>query len=161
MLSGLGQDGLGRFPPVIEEALAVLDGSVGVVVGDMHSLRSLVVTGLHALHDDLALRLRAHGVAFFACGWQAQPQRFLVIVDSLYPTRRTGREPTALLRRTLRDAAASQRAAGAEAARAAAGIYGTPKPDERRPAAWVVVVTARSWERCARWVRRWRKPVSA
>ncbi|MGW7439743.1 STAS domain-containing protein [Streptomyces sp. NPDC054849] len=113
---------------VLEEALTMLDGNVVVVVCDMTRLRFLDVTGLHALHD-LASRLHERGLAFFAFGWQAQPQRLLDIIDTLYPSREAGPAPTALLRRSLRDAAASQRAAGAEAGRANAMVYGTPRPD--------------------------------
>ncbi|MFB6477419.1 STAS domain-containing protein [Streptomyces virginiae] len=112
--------------PVLEKAVTALDEDIVVVVCDMHRLRFLDVTGLHALVD-LALRLDARGVALFAFGWQAQPQRLLDIVDSLYPERNSSLEPTALLRRTLRDAAAAQRAAGAEAARATAVVYGSPR----------------------------------
>ncbi|MGW7329788.1 STAS domain-containing protein [Streptomyces sp. NPDC054840] len=112
--------------PVLEEALTVLDESVVVVVCDMTRLRFLDVTGMHALHH-LALRFHDRGLAFFAFGWQAQPQRLLDIIDSLYPSPEAGSEPTAVLRRCLRDAAASQRAAGTEAARANAVVYGTPQ----------------------------------
>ncbi|MFF8261429.1 STAS domain-containing protein [Streptomyces virginiae] len=115
--------------PVLDEALTVLDENVVIVVCDMTRLRFLDVTGMHALHD-LAVRLHERGLAFFAFGWQAQPQRLLNIIDSLYPSPTAGSEPTALLRRSLRDAAASQRAAGAAAARANAVVHGTPQSSQ-------------------------------
>ncbi|KJY25802.1 hypothetical protein VR46_40885 [Streptomyces sp. NRRL S-444] len=71
-----------------------------MVVCDMYRLRSLDVAGLHAL-DDVAGHLHARGVAFVSVEWQPQPQRLLDIIDALYPTRKAGFEPPALLRRAL------------------------------------------------------------
>ncbi|MFJ3966498.1 STAS domain-containing protein [Streptomyces sp. NPDC090036] len=113
--------------PVLQDAQAVLDENVAVVVCDMHHLSFIDVTGLNALFG-LVSRFRAQGIAFFAVGWQGQPRRLLDLVDALVPRQEADPEPTALLRRSLRDAAGSQRAAGARAARAEALAYETPKP---------------------------------
>ncbi|MGW7435331.1 STAS domain-containing protein [Streptomyces sp. NPDC054849] len=111
----------------LQDVRAALDENVIVVVFDMSRLTFLDVTGLHALLDldlDLDRNLRGPGVTFFAYGWQAQPLRLLDLIDTVVPVRKSGPQPTAPLRRALRDAAESQRAAGAEAARRADDAVG-------------------------------------
>ncbi|MGR4879460.1 STAS domain-containing protein [Streptomyces sp. LARHCF249] len=98
---------------------AAFDDGVVVLVCDMRNLMFMDVAGLHRLID-LARRADRRGIACFAYNWQRQPRRLLVLVDNL-PDRpgEPRSEPTRLLRRTLRDAAASHRVTGAAAVHAA------------------------------------------
>lgn len=104
----------------LHDVKAAPDESVVVLVCDMARLTFCDATGLHALLD-LARRLQGRGIAFFAYNWQSQPRRLLDLVDSLSPSAGdatgAGTDPTRPLRRTLADAAASGRAAGARTAR--------------------------------------------
>lgn len=90
-------------------------GGADVVACDMQDLTLLDDAGLHGLLD-LASRLDAGGVAFFAYNWQPQPRQLLDLVDELHPADDTHGRPTRLLRR-LQDFAAVARAAGAARAR--------------------------------------------
>ncbi|MGW7437108.1 STAS domain-containing protein [Streptomyces sp. NPDC054849] len=104
----------------LDDVHAAFDDGVVVLVCDLQHLTFMDVTGLHRL-TDLARRADRRGIAFFACHWQPQPRRLLELVAALYPPDGPGEprlEPGHLLRRTLRDTAASHRATGAEAVRA-------------------------------------------
>lgn len=94
----------------LDEIRAAPDG-VDEVACDMRDLAFLDLAGLHALLD-LAHRLDARGIAFFAYDWQPQPRRLLDLVDELYPPDGARGRPTRLLRR-LQDFAAAARTAGA------------------------------------------------
>ncbi|THA78697.1 STAS domain-containing protein [Streptomyces sp. A0592] len=107
---------LGDITAALESLL-----DVDVVVCDMHGLTFCDVTGLHGLVT-LAGRLHRWRIAFFTYGWQPQPLRLLDLVDSTHqpasPHPAPGTEPTALLRRTLSQAAGASREAGARTVRA-------------------------------------------
>ncbi|MGW7312899.1 STAS domain-containing protein [Streptomyces sp. NPDC054854] len=94
-----------------DEVLPDLEGAA-VVACDMGHLTFMDVMGLHALIA-FVHRLGARGIAFFAYDWQPEPLRLMDLVDGLQHPGRTRSAPTALLRRSLREAAAGERAVGA------------------------------------------------
>ncbi|MGW7317746.1 STAS domain-containing protein [Streptomyces sp. NPDC054865] len=96
----------------LDEVLPDLEG-VAVVAADMGQLTFMDITGLHAL-TAFARHLDTRGISFFAYDWQPQPLRLMDLIDGLYPhLGRTRSAPTALLRRSLREAAEGQRTVGA------------------------------------------------
>ncbi|MCJ0871948.1 STAS domain-containing protein [Streptomyces sp. AP-93] len=105
----------------LDDVQAAFDEDVDVLCCDMQHLTFMDVTGLHRLVD-LARRAEERGTAVFASNWQRQPLRLLDLTDSLYPSDGHGEprsKPTSPLSRTLRDAAGTHRAAGAEPVHAA------------------------------------------
>lgn len=102
----------------LNEVRTAFHHGVAVVACDMRRLTFLDLTGLHYLLD-LARNAQSRGIAFFAYNWQHQPQQLLDRADDLAPPDGRGRRaaPTRILRRTLRQAAAS----AADPARAGTG----------------------------------------
>ncbi|WSP94394.1 STAS domain-containing protein [Streptomyces sp. NBC_01233] len=97
----------------LNDVRAALGRGVAVVACDMRRLSFLDVAGLHHLLG-LARDTHSRGVAFFTYNWQAQPRQLLDRTDELARPDGQGRHtaPTRPLRRTLRQAAESARAAG-------------------------------------------------
>ncbi|MEU6300763.1 STAS domain-containing protein [Streptomyces erythrochromogenes] len=87
--------------PAFAPVSTALTDSTTVVACDMRRLTFLDPAGLQLLLD-LAARLDARGITFFAYNWQRQPLRLLDLIDRITPTRASDRStPTSPLGCTL------------------------------------------------------------
>ncbi|WP_328618954.1 MULTISPECIES: hypothetical protein [unclassified Streptomyces] len=96
----------------LNDVRMALDHGAAVVACDMRRLTFLDDADLHYLLG-LARDTNSRGITFFAYNWQAQPEQLLDRTDDLALPDGQGRRtaPTRILRRPLRQAAASVRAA--------------------------------------------------